>query len=152
MKGVLKHPLGLPDAPKEVVSDETVGGLVNPDKPDGNVQAAPGPKPLPPTLAELDLIAGIIGDQGGEGVIPVFLTSLKWAKVAREIAIYRGGANPDNFRRLIMRSVVFVNAQTEDQDAVNLANKPIAEMVEFASRRERLKSGYKQDAPLTLGA
>ena len=92
-----------------------------------------------PTIAELDLIAGLVGERP----TTMFVTSQKWAKIAKEVEVAGKRPNPDNFRRLKLRNLTVVNSCSEDEEAVNLLNVPEAKACDFQNRRQRLISGRR---------
>lgn len=126
---------------EQFISDETPAGIVGVDKPPENVGIGPGPRNiLGPVLSELDTVAGLCSPDE----VTIFLTSLKWARVAKEVeALNQGKPNPENFRRLRMRTTTFVNSGSEDEEAVNAVNLPEALRIGFQDRRRRLVSGRK---------
>ncbi len=92
-----------------------------------------------PTIAELDIVAGLVGERP----TTMFVTSTKWEKIAKEVAIMIKKPNPDNFRRLQLRNLTVINSFSEDEQAVNLLNVPEARACDFQNRRQRLISGRK---------
>ena len=79
--------------------------------------------------------------------VTYFVTSQHWGKIAEEVA---GGdlANPllmptfANFKELrIGKNLLVVNSGSEDQGAVNMANRMEAERVDFSGKKERLRTG-----------
>lgn len=76
----------------------------------------------------------------------MWVTSTHWGAIADEINSVSGDttlkATNRNFRELrIGGNLVVLNLGTEDQEVVNIANREEATRVEFASRRERLRTG-----------
>lgn len=106
-------------------------------KADGSQRVTAGV--MGPMVAELDMVAGLVGE------IPttMFVTSTKWARIAKEVEVMVKRPNPENFRSLILRNLTVVNACSEDQEAVNILNVPEARKCDFQNRRARLVSGRK---------
>jgi hypothetical protein len=120
----------LPDNPDIVVSNK---------KRDGSTRVTMSM--LSSDLAELDSVAGLVGSI--DPPITMFVTSTKWAKIAKDMEAFGKQPNPDNFRRLRIRDLIVVNSQSEDQEAVNLLNTPEAQRCNFQARRQHLISGKR---------
>lgn len=111
--------------------------------PDGRTQA----------LEQLMQISGLIDalPDGAEKKAEtlMFVTTTHWGHIMREITEKAGGILPQAFvddmqtkGRFLVGSLVVVNFRTDDQAAVNAANRKWADQCDFEYRRERLKSGY----------
>lgn len=92
-----------------------------------------------PVLTKWDRVSSIIGDEPEPAT--VFVTSAEWAQIAAEVEKFGKKPNPQNFRRLQIRSLILVNSQAEDQEACDLLNGPDADRVGFAWKRDNLISG-----------
>lgn len=84
------------------------------------------------------LIAGLVDVE-----TKMFFTSTHWGEIARAIQAAHPEVkfNPQNFKRLFILKLELINSGSEDQDAVNLANRAFAERGHFAYNREHKRSG-----------
>ena len=77
--------------------------------------------------------------------VTMFVTSTLWAAIYAEMLPMVEGPvkpNPTNFKELMVgRNMIVVNSGSEDQIAVNLANRMEAERSNFAWRRDNLRTG-----------
>ena len=92
-----------------------------------------------PELWRLDRISGIVGEIAPP--VTMFVTASEWARIAREVERLGSRPNPQNFRQLILRSLIVVNSGSEDEEAVWLLNQPEAERCGFAWKRDNWISG-----------
>ncbi len=127
--------------PNTPLSDHVSGGMYAPRHGDTKADGSPivTANIMGPTIAELDVIAGLVGERP----TIMFVTSTKWETIANEVSIMIKKPNPDNFRRLQLRNLTIINSCSEDQEAVNLLNVPEARACDFQNRRQRLISGRK---------
>ncbi len=123
------------------ISDHVSGGFYVPKHGDTKADGSPihTVNTVGPLVAELDQVAGIVGE------IPttMFVTTSKWARIAREVETLTKAINPANFRCLNIRNLTVVDANSEDEQAVNLLNVPEARKCDFQNRRQRLITGKK---------
>ncbi len=125
--------------PNQPISDGIAGELI-----EGPAVRRDGSKVftvsmLGPIIAELDLIAGIVGERP----TVMFVTSVKWGRIAREFELMNKDPKPENFSRLKIRNLTVVNAFSDDEDAVHILNTAEATACDFANRRRRLISGRR---------
>jgi hypothetical protein len=74
----------------------------------------------------------------------IFLTSTDFGQLATEVELAWpkvGKLTRDNFSEVIIGRLKFVNAGTEDQDSVDVANLPIAQEIHFSWKRDNLITG-----------
>ena len=95
-------------------------------------------------LEMLTRISALIGEV--EEPVLYFVTSTQWAAIAEEArAVVLDPSRlptPENFKELrVGKNLLVVNSGSEDQDAVNIANRAEAERVHFQAKRERLRTG-----------
>jgi hypothetical protein len=99
-------------------------------------------------LQVLRRISALIGEV--EKPVTMFVTSQHWGAIANEIVTLhkddlRDPTNlptPWNFKELkIGNNLLVVNSGSEDQGAVNLANRLEAERTNFAYRRDNFRIG-----------
>lgn len=77
--------------------------------------------------------------------VQMFVTSTHFARIAAEMQSYVKGLvkpNPSNFKELrVGNNMIVVNSGSEDQGAVNIANRMEAERANFAYRRDNFRTG-----------
>ncbi len=77
--------------------------------------------------------------------VQMFVTSQHFAALADEMGAFVKGPvmpNPQNFKELrVGDNLIVVNSGSEDQDAVNIANRMEAERANFAYRRDNFRTG-----------
>lgn len=103
---------------------------------------------MPGLVKKWQFVADLL--QGREMV--AFVTSTEWAQLARELKEDYGSAitpTNKNFTQVKIANLLIRNAETEDQEAVNVANNMILgeegrRLLEW--RKENWAVGYKKDA------
>lgn len=95
-------------------------------------------------LEVLQRISALIGEI--DEPVTMFVTSQHWASIAKEAEEFLVDPltlpNRINFKELrVGRNLLVVNSGSEDQGAVNIANRLEAERCGFQAKRERLRTG-----------
>jgi hypothetical protein len=110
--------------------------------------AAPGRAPmnggLPPGQFHLQVLhrmSALIGDLGGAPPCRSYVTSTHYAAIFDELQANAPGPLVRTDYGLIGNNLIVINSGTEDQEIVNIMNREEAARVDFAGRRERLRSG-----------